>query len=99
MCAPGGESYTQIIECQADEACFEGTCCAPDCEGKVCGDDGCGGAAVPAHPESHAARGPASVPRTVKARPAAAMAAAGIAVSAGAGEPLYGGGLRLCPGL
>ncbi len=30
--------------CADGEACVEGACvCTPDCEGKVCGDDGCGG--------------------------------------------------------
>ncbi len=29
--------------CPVDEVCSDGKCCLPDCEGKVCGDDGCGG--------------------------------------------------------
>lgn len=30
--------------CSRFEVCAEGTCvCTPDCEGKICGDDGCGG--------------------------------------------------------
>lgn len=33
--------------CQAGEMCFEGTCCRPDCQGKQCGDDGCGGSCSP----------------------------------------------------
>ncbi len=29
--------------CAEGEACFQGACCTPDCEGKECGNDGCGG--------------------------------------------------------
>jgi len=29
--------------CEADEVCREEACCLPDCAGRVCGDDGCGG--------------------------------------------------------
>ena len=43
VCGPGGESWTEIVECQGDTTCFQGTCCTPECEGKACGDDGCGG--------------------------------------------------------
>ncbi len=31
-------------ECPAGDTCTDaGTCCTPDCDGKECGDDGCGG--------------------------------------------------------
>jgi alpha-tubulin suppressor-like RCC1 family protein len=29
--------------CDAGQVCNEGACCAPQCDGKECGDDGCGG--------------------------------------------------------
>ncbi len=29
--------------CADGESCFKGACCTPSCEGKECGDDGCGG--------------------------------------------------------
>ena len=29
--------------CDGSDICFEDVCCTPDCEGKDCGDDGCGG--------------------------------------------------------
>jgi len=29
--------------CQPGESCFNGACCHPSCDGKACGDDGCGG--------------------------------------------------------
>ena len=29
--------------CLEDEVCFEAACCMPACDGKECGDDGCGG--------------------------------------------------------
>ena len=29
--------------CIEGEVCLENSCCKPDCEGKECGDDGCGG--------------------------------------------------------
>ena len=29
--------------CASEEVCFSGNCCLPNCTGKVCGDDGCGG--------------------------------------------------------
>lgn len=29
--------------CSGSDVCVEGTCCTPDCSGKVCGDNGCGG--------------------------------------------------------
>ncbi len=28
--------------CEEGEGCIDGVCCQPDCEGKECGDDGCG---------------------------------------------------------
>ncbi len=33
----------QDCACAQDEVCMWDTCCAPDCDGKECGDDGCGG--------------------------------------------------------
>jgi len=33
----------QDCPCAAGEVCMWDTCCAPDCNGKECGDDGCGG--------------------------------------------------------
>jgi hypothetical protein len=29
--------------CAEGESCFQDACCTPQCEGKECGDDGCGG--------------------------------------------------------
>lgn len=29
--------------CDPGQVCTDAACCTPDCEGKVCGDDGCGG--------------------------------------------------------
>ncbi len=29
--------------CESDLVCAGGLCCQPDCDGKACGDDGCGG--------------------------------------------------------
>ena len=29
--------------CGGGESCINGSCCTPDCTGKICGDDGCGG--------------------------------------------------------
>ncbi len=29
--------------CQSGQSCFQGSCCTPQCGGKECGDDGCGG--------------------------------------------------------
>ena len=29
--------------CESGEVCADGACCTPQCEGKECGDDGCGG--------------------------------------------------------
>ncbi len=29
--------------CAPGEACFQGQCCTPDCAGRQCGDNGCGG--------------------------------------------------------
>ena len=48
VCQEGGKCFCLFIECQdvccADgEQCFQGSCCAADCEGRECGDDGCGG--------------------------------------------------------
>jgi len=57
-CAPlenCGDSICQVEEfetcancpgdcpCPPGESCFNGKCCHPDCSGKECGDDGCGG--------------------------------------------------------
>ncbi len=32
-----------VVCCQTDEVCIEGVCCKPNCQGKECGPDGCGG--------------------------------------------------------
>ena len=29
--------------CDPGQGCYQGACCAPDCEGKICGPNGCGG--------------------------------------------------------
>lgn len=45
VCRPDGSGY-QMIPCNDDEKCQNGTCvsiCIPACQGKECGDDGCGG--------------------------------------------------------
>ena len=39
----GAEPVCECDECPADVGCNQGTCCVPECEGKDCGDDGCGG--------------------------------------------------------
>ena len=31
------------ICCTEGQVCYEAACCSPDCEGRECGDDGCGG--------------------------------------------------------
>jgi len=33
--------------CAPGEVCYEAACCTPDCTGKVCGSDGCGGQCIP----------------------------------------------------
>jgi len=33
----------QDCTCPEGSSCFQAECCSPDCEGKECGDDGCGG--------------------------------------------------------
>lgn len=50
FCRSGGQLWGACQNwqvCKADEECQEGQCvkkpCSPRCEGKVCGDDGCGG--------------------------------------------------------
>ncbi|MGI5829661.1 MAG: hypothetical protein ACOX8U_05780 [Bradymonadia bacterium] len=30
-------------DCKSPGVCIEGSCCVPNCSGKICGDDGCGG--------------------------------------------------------
>jgi hypothetical protein len=39
----GAEPVCDCGACPADVQCNQGTCCVPDCDGKNCGDDGCGG--------------------------------------------------------
>ncbi len=41
------------LPCRAGTACVDGQCevCTPDCTGRVCGDDGCGGSCGPACPD------------------------------------------------
>jgi len=44
--ADEGENCGNCAEdcvCEDGESCFKGECCTPSCEGKECGDDGCGG--------------------------------------------------------
>jgi len=44
--AGGGENCancTGDCTCMGDAVCFKYSCCVPSCEGKECGDDGCGG--------------------------------------------------------
>ena len=41
-CADGGAACDDGC-CIPGEICHDDTCCAPDCSGKVCGSDGCGG--------------------------------------------------------
>ena len=42
-CGPlPGDSNCVCGRCFPDEVCNDGQCCKPDCEGKECGDDGCG---------------------------------------------------------
>ncbi|MBM4356218.1 MAG: hypothetical protein FJ109_20920, partial [Deltaproteobacteria bacterium] len=36
--------------CGEGESCFQNACCIPDCVGKSCGDDGCGGSCGPCEP-------------------------------------------------
>jgi hypothetical protein len=45
QCIPGGNCCT-AADCEDDEACQNGACtatCVPQCTGKTCGDNGCGG--------------------------------------------------------
>jgi len=49
LCSAEGQCECEFVKCD-DSCCAEGlvcvgeeVCCAPDCTGKVCGDDGCGG--------------------------------------------------------
>jgi|GEM_PF-3865749 len=46
VCAcPGGTAACGTACCGAGQACIAGACrCVPSCGGRVCGDDGCGGA-------------------------------------------------------
>ena len=41
-CIAGIEACKDVC-CDKDVVCFEDQCCIPDCDGKDCGDDGCGG--------------------------------------------------------
>ncbi len=46
--APQGCGWTANCgNCGTGTCLSDGTCCYPDCEGKVCGDDGCGGTCAP----------------------------------------------------
>lgn len=44
-CSPlkEGEACNNEKQCGEELTCYDGMCCAPDCRGKECGDDGCGG--------------------------------------------------------
>jgi hypothetical protein len=39
----GWSNLPDDTDCGNDKTCYEGKCCNYDCEGKQCGDDGCGG--------------------------------------------------------
>lgn len=41
-CTVGSEACQDVC-CDIGAICFEDKCCTPDCDGKDCGDDGCGG--------------------------------------------------------
>ncbi len=41
-CAPNEVPCADAC-CEQGERCFEGACCSPDCDGRNCGSDGCGG--------------------------------------------------------
>lgn len=45
-CGIGGSA---CVACAPDQSCVDGICraCEPSCEGRECGDDGCGGVCVP----------------------------------------------------
>ena len=43
--------------CAADEVCAQGACCRPNCEGRTCGDDGCGGSCGTCQGGSHCQEG------------------------------------------
>ena len=44
QCNAEGTAWETTGTCPAGEKCMEGACiCQPDCSGKQCGDDGCGG--------------------------------------------------------
>ena len=44
ICQPDGHSVEFMKTCGATEECADGACgCKPLCDGKSCGDDGCGG--------------------------------------------------------
>ncbi len=38
--------------CEPPGVCLHGSCCMPDCEGKLCGDDGCGGSCGDCEPDA-----------------------------------------------
>jgi hypothetical protein len=40
--ARGRQCVSYCGACPAGSVCHDGKCCAPNCVGKVCGDDGCG---------------------------------------------------------
>jgi hypothetical protein len=43
-----GMTDNNVTNCRSNEACVDGTCkCVPQCAGKTCGDDGCGGKCAP----------------------------------------------------
>jgi hypothetical protein len=49
VCGPGGLCQCEFAECLGvccmvpGSVCHNGECCVPECTGKTCGDDGCGG--------------------------------------------------------
>ena len=42
-CDPGENCESCPSDCTCSSGCNMGMCCVPNCEGKTCGDDGCGG--------------------------------------------------------
>ena len=43
FCDDHGSGWVQGEVCLGAAVCFQGHCCTPNCEGKDCGPDGCGG--------------------------------------------------------
>jgi len=56
-CLPDGDGFLKwnsAVECSGSDECESGVCeCVPDCSGKTCGSDGCGGSCGDCDPIGH----------------------------------------------